>query len=126
MTSETDIILFGVRFQRSFSYKISHVIRHSSTLKYASENVKHRWSAVWQVGTDIWIGGIDCDVSSPASVQRLADGAASQMGSIDVWINNAGYSGSFQVFSCSACHPLHNMPCHRVFAPMHASLGCMI
>lgn len=51
----------------------------------------------WQVGTDIWIGGIDCDVSSPASVQRLVDGAASQMGSIDVWINNAGYSGTFQV-----------------------------
>ncbi|KAK9917725.1 hypothetical protein WJX75_007567 [Coccomyxa subellipsoidea] len=51
-----------------------------------------------EVGTDIWIGGIDCDVSSPASVQRLADGAASQMGSIDVWINNAGYSGSFQSF----------------------------
>lgn len=50
------------------------------------------------MGSGIWIGGIDCDVSSPASVQRLADGAASQMGSIDVWINNAGFSGSFQVF----------------------------
>lgn len=120
MTSETDIILFGVRFQRSFSYKIIRVIRHSSTFKCTSESMKRRLSAVWQVGTDIWIGGIDCDVSSPASVQRLADGAASQMGSIDVWINNAGYSGSFQVFSCIACYPLDYMPCHRVFAPcMH-------
>ncbi|CAL8463628.1 g3162 [Coccomyxa elongata] len=51
-----------------------------------------------EVGPAIWIGGIDCDVSSPASVQRLTDGAASQMGSIDVWINNAGFSGSFQSF----------------------------
>ena len=44
-----------------------------------------------------WVAGIECDVSSPASVQRLMSAAASQMGSVDVWINNAGNSGSFQV-----------------------------
>lgn len=42
--------------------------------------------------------GIDCDVSSEASVARLADFAASQMGRVDVWINNAGYSGSYKPF----------------------------
>ena len=42
--------------------------------------------------------GIDCDVSSEASVSRLADFAASQMGRVDVWINNAGYSGSYKPF----------------------------
>ena len=41
--------------------------------------------------------GVDCNVSSPANVHRLADAALSAMGSVDVWINNAGYSSSFQV-----------------------------
>ena len=49
-----------------------------------------------QVGAEVWVSGVDCDVASPASVQRLVDGALSQMGSIDVWVNNAGCSGSFQ------------------------------
>ena len=41
--------------------------------------------------------GTDVDVSSPASVARLASAAPSQLGGpVDVWINNAGYSGSFQ------------------------------
>ena len=48
-----------------------------------------------------WVAGIECDVSSPASVQRLMSAAASQMGSVDVWINNAGNSGSFQVLPTS-------------------------
>ena len=38
-------------------------------------------------------------MSSPGAVTRLANAAASQMGSIDVWINNAGYSGRYQVLS---------------------------
>ena len=50
-----------------------------------------------QVGGMAWVAGIECDVSSPASVQRLMSAAASQMGSVDVWINNAGNSGGFQV-----------------------------
>ncbi len=52
---------------------------------------------VWQVGDNCWVAGIDCEVSSPASVERLADAAQSQMGKIDVWVNNAGYSGTFKV-----------------------------
>ena len=52
-----------------------------------------------QVGEGAWVAGIECDVSSPASVQRLMSAAGSQMGSVDVWINNAGNSGTFQVGS---------------------------
>ncbi len=49
-----------------------------------------------QVSPDVWVAGVDCDVASPSSVQRLAEAATAQLGAIDVWINNAGYSGSFQ------------------------------
>eukprot|EP01024_Parvocaulis_polyphysoides_P047825 TRINITY_DN4534_c1_g2_i2.p1 TRINITY_DN4534_c1_g2~~TRINITY_DN4534_c1_g2_i2.p1 ORF type:complete len:202 (-),score=5.16 TRINITY_DN4534_c1_g2_i2:575-1180(-) len=37
--------------------------------------------------------GISCDVTDPAQVSRLAKLSESSMGIIDVWINNAGYSG---------------------------------
>ena len=43
------------------------------------------------------MSGVACDVASPSSVQRLVELAAVQLGRIDVWINNAGCSGSFQV-----------------------------
>ena len=35
-------------------------------------------------------------------MQRLMSAAASQMGSVDIWINNAGNSGTFQVLTLSA------------------------
>ena len=42
--------------------------------------------------------GVACDVSEPASVEQLVGEAAAALGGgIDVWVNNAGYSGSFQV-----------------------------
>ncbi len=59
-----------------------------------------------QVGGLAWVAGIECDVSSPASVQRLMSAAASQMGSVDVWINNAGNSGSFQVLTTVLQRPV--------------------
>lgn len=52
-----------------------------------------------QVDYGIWVMGVDCNVSSPGNVDRLADAAQSAFGNIDVWINNAGCSGSFQVAS---------------------------
>eukprot|EP00884_Botryococcus_braunii_P018479 jgi/Botrbrau1/5314/Bobra.0391s0026.1 len=51
-----------------------------------------------EVGEGCWVSGLNCEVTSPASVERLADAAQSQMGQIDVWINNAGCSGSFKSF----------------------------
>ena len=56
-----------------------------------------------QVSPGVIVSGIDCDVGSSASVARLASYAKSKLGRIDVWINNAGYSGSFQVHAAAAC-----------------------
>ena len=53
--------------------------------------------ACLKVGPGVSVHGTDCDVSNSASVSRLAAYAKSRLGRIDVWINNAGYSGSFQV-----------------------------
>ena len=39
-----------------------------------------------------------CDVASPTEVARLVRAAQASLGRIDVFINNAGYSGSFQSF----------------------------
>ena len=50
-----------------------------------------------QVNSGITVEGTDCDVSQPASVARLVTYAQAKLGRVDVWINNAGYSGSFQV-----------------------------
>ena len=50
-----------------------------------------------QVNAAVQVDGTECDVSSPASVARLVSIAKSKLGRIDVWITNAGYSGSFQV-----------------------------
>ncbi len=80
---------------------------------------------VSQVGAGIWVGGIDCDVSSPASVQRLADGAASQMGSIDVWINNAGFSGSFQVLAPSSIFLEHTLSAKLTSELLVGMCACM-
>eukprot|EP00891_Asterochloris_glomerata_P001477 jgi/Astpho2/1477/Aster-05363 len=52
-----------------------------------------------EVGPDIQIFGQQCDVTSPAGVAYLTAYAESVLGTVDVWINNAGYSGSFQSFT---------------------------
>lgn len=52
---------------------------------------------LFQVNSGVTVEGTDCDVSNPASVVRLVSHAQAKLGRIDVWINNAGYSGSFQV-----------------------------
>jgi NAD(P)-dependent dehydrogenase (short-subunit alcohol dehydrogenase family) len=36
------------------------------------------------------VAGIVCDVSDPASVQHLWDAAVAELGSVDLWVNNAG------------------------------------
>ena len=42
--------------------------------------------------------GVACDVSKPESIATLTDKALGHLGSVDVWLNNAGYSGSFKPF----------------------------
>ncbi|RWR77414.1 Short-chain dehydrogenase/reductase SDR [Cinnamomum micranthum f. kanehirae] len=40
--------------------------------------------------------GIACDVCEPEDVRKLANFAASELGSIDIWINNAGTNKGFR------------------------------
>ncbi|KDP33676.1 hypothetical protein JCGZ_07247 [Jatropha curcas] len=40
--------------------------------------------------------GIACDVCEPSDVQKLADFAVNEFGSIDIWINNAGTNKGFR------------------------------
>lgn len=42
--------------------------------------------------------GIACDVGAASSVSQLTEEAAARFGSVDVWVNNAGFSGSFKPF----------------------------
>ncbi|KAL3130994.1 hypothetical protein ABBQ38_000318 [Trebouxia sp. C0009 RCD-2024] len=62
-----------------------------------------------EVGPGVVMDGTDCNVSSSASVARLAAYAKSKLGRIDVWINNAGYSGSFQAFVDSSPEQLQQV-----------------
>ncbi|KAL2500746.1 putative chlorophyll(ide) b reductase NYC1 [Forsythia ovata] len=40
--------------------------------------------------------GITCDVSKPDDVQKLANFAVNKLGSIDIWVNNAGTNKGFR------------------------------
>ncbi|KAI5680521.1 hypothetical protein M9H77_01748 [Catharanthus roseus] len=40
--------------------------------------------------------GTACDVSVPADVQKLADYAAKELGTVDIWVNNAGTNKGFR------------------------------
>ncbi|WOL09313.1 putative chlorophyll(ide) b reductase NYC1, chloroplastic [Canna indica] len=40
--------------------------------------------------------GIDCDVCKPADVRKLAKFAVEELGSVDIWINNAGTNKGFR------------------------------
>jgi NAD(P)-dependent dehydrogenase (short-subunit alcohol dehydrogenase family) len=42
------------------------------------------------------IVGFACDVSDPAGLAGLKAAAVAALGRVDAWVNNAGYSGSFQ------------------------------
>ncbi|GMH43428.1 hypothetical protein BSKO_11350 [Bryopsis sp. KO-2023] len=52
----------------------------------------------WGMNANMVVG-TECDVSSPAGIARLTSLAKGQMGQVDVWVNCAGYSGSFQDFT---------------------------
>ncbi|KAL6758064.1 hypothetical protein V8C86DRAFT_2610769 [Haematococcus lacustris] len=52
-----------------------------------------------ELGPRIPVYGFVCDVSDPADVLALDSHARRMLSQVDVWINNAAYSGSFQPFS---------------------------
>ncbi|EFJ51061.1 hypothetical protein VOLCADRAFT_103703 [Volvox carteri f. nagariensis] len=41
--------------------------------------------------------GVACDVSDPAGLAAVEVAAVAAFGQVDAWVNNAGYSGAFQV-----------------------------
>jgi len=51
-----------------------------------------------EVGGGCTVHGVACEVTSPSSVARLASASAALLGRVDVWVNNAAYSGSFKPF----------------------------
>ena len=81
----------------------------------------------------MWVSGIACDVASPSSVQRLVELASVQLGRLDVWINNAGCSGSFQARPAPAAvhavqyHGLARAPATLDLRarPMHLRFGAV-
>jgi hypothetical protein len=55
------------------------------------------------------VEGFVADVGDPDSVEALAEAATRSMGGVDVWLNNAGYSGSFQA-SYVGCNSVLSSP----------------
>ena len=39
------------------------------------------------------IFGLACDVTDPAQLQKLWDLSIERFGKVDIWVNNAGWSG---------------------------------
>lgn len=70
--------------------RLGHNVVVSSRGDAAVEKARALVSAVPGSGK---VAGVACDVSDRDAVQRLWDGAVQQLGSVDIWINNAGYSG---------------------------------
>ena len=43
--------------------------------------------------------GLACDITDPRAVEGLAAFAAEKLGAVDIWVNNAGYSGKARAIS---------------------------
>ena len=70
------------------------------------------------LGDSVPVSGFgECNVGSVNSVARLAAMAQREMGTVDVWINNAGYSGTFQAW------PLPNCPAPPAHSSTKQALG---
>ncbi len=70
--------------------------RNTSGLNKVLEELKEEVKGT--LGDEVPVSGFgECNISSPNGVARLATLAQREMGTVDVWINNAGYSGTFQV-----------------------------
>lgn len=70
------------------------------TIKELEENLKEGMTtAVGSSRTKLEkskVVGISCDVCEPNDAQKLANFAVSELGSIDIWINNAGTNKGFR------------------------------
>ncbi|PSS01884.1 Chlorophyll(ide) b reductase [Actinidia chinensis var. chinensis] len=70
------------------------------TIKELEENLEEgRATSVGSSGKNLArakVVGIACDVCEPDDVRKLADFAIGELGSIDIWINNAGTNKGFR------------------------------
>lgn len=80
-----------------------------------------------EMGPLIRITGTDVDVSSPASVARLANAAPVYFGgAVDVWINNAGYSGSFQPLVEATAAQVQEVVCTNMLGTLLATRAAIL
>lgn len=54
-----------------------------------------------EAGPDVELHGLVGDVACPDSMRGCAEEISRIVGTVDVWVNNAGYSGSFKLFADS-------------------------
>ncbi|KAJ8749837.1 hypothetical protein K2173_013240 [Erythroxylum novogranatense] len=67
------------------------------TVKELEENLKEGIIASSKMNlTHARVVGVACDVCEPSDVQKLANFAVSEFGSVDIWINNAGTNKGFR------------------------------
>ncbi|KAL8039897.1 hypothetical protein ABFX02_10G066500 [Erythranthe guttata] len=68
------------------------------TIKELSENLNQAMVATGGAASlrHGKVVGIPCDVSKPEDVKKLADFAVAELGSIDIWVNNAGTNKGFR------------------------------
>ena len=71
------------------------------------------------------IKGIACDVSRADEVDRLAREARRQLGGVDVWVNNAGYSGSFKFFADSDVSDLRAIVETNLLGALHGTRAAL-
>ncbi|KAH7651474.1 Short-chain dehydrogenase/reductase SDR protein [Dioscorea alata] len=71
-----------------------------TTVEELNENLKEGISMAGDKGKGKFsrakVVGMACDVCKPDSVRKLADFAVDELGSIDIWINNAGTNKGFR------------------------------
>ena len=81
----------------------------------SADRVRETLSALSEVaaGHGGTIKGTTADVAKPSDVAKLTQFAQSNLGSIDIWINNAGSNG----YKCGSTHC-----CTRQYAGKHLTL----
>ncbi|GMI97728.1 NON-YELLOW COLORING 1 [Hibiscus trionum] len=69
------------------------------TVKELEENLKEGMAAGGSFSKNLGrakVVGIACDVCDPSDVEKLANFAINELGSVDIWVNNAGANKGFR------------------------------
>lgn len=81
-------------------------LRTGDKVYITSSSPKGVRAALKEIRSDLKRWGMDermvmgesCDISKPAEITRLVSLACDQLGKVDIWVNCAGFSGSFMEF----------------------------